>query len=545
MALRCARCAATLPEQSRFCLRCGAVVAGDSVAAPPADASSLELIQALQRELGGEISVRGEIGRDALTVAFAGTEARPGREVVVHVVPPELASRQRDQVQRLLRMARATAKLRHPRVAPVHRVAAGDRLCWYVTSPDAGETLGAIRERAGPIPLERTAAVLAQVAAALACAHEQGVVHGDLTPTSIILDASGDVSVKNFGLGQADAPASLASAPYRAPELDSVTAPAPAQSLSSITGMSAAADQYALAIVAWELLTGSLPFAGADVEMIRREHRVSPPPPLAALRPDLPAAVATVLERALAKRPADRFAGVGRFAQAFRAAAEGRPSGPARPVPRRQTESLLLAPDGGERPVGRSQQPRRSMMLGALGAATGLTILALLAWRGSADAEMSGTERARLEAASRAFEAASAVAALPDDPLVAAPPADSLTPAEPAAPTPAPAARPAARPRVQTPPRRRETRRATPAARPSPARGTAWVTVGTVPLSTVFINEALVRGNPVRNWPVPAGAVMLRFEVLDTATGVWTRDTVITLAAGDTLNLRRIRLARP
>ncbi len=70
-------------------------------------------------------------------------------------------------------------KIRHPRVAPVHRVSAGDRLCWYVTGPDDGETLAVIIARAGQLPLERVAELVSQVGAALACAHENGIVHGD------------------------------------------------------------------------------------------------------------------------------------------------------------------------------------------------------------------------------------------------------------------------------------------------------------------------------------------------------------------------------
>jgi serine/threonine protein kinase len=99
-------------------------------------------------------------------------------------------------MQRMLRAARATAKLRHPRVVPVYRVAAGDRLCWFVTRPDDGETLSALLEREGPLPIDRVTALVNQVGAALTCAHEQNIVHGDLTPLSIVIAPDGTASVK-------------------------------------------------------------------------------------------------------------------------------------------------------------------------------------------------------------------------------------------------------------------------------------------------------------------------------------------------------------
>ncbi len=521
------------------------------------------MLDDLQRELGGEIVVRGEIHRGPMTVTFAGTESRPGRDVIIHVIPPEAAAGARDRTQRLLRAARATAKLRHPRVVPVYRVAAGDRLCWYVTRPDEGETLAALLEREGPLASDRVPALVAQIAAGLTCAHEQGLVHGDLTPSSVVIGPDGAAAVRDFGIARAAETAGVASSVYyRAPELDPpVDAQGPGGDiqLSAITGMSAAADQYALGIIAWEMLTGSLPFMGRDADAIRREHRDTPLPPLGASRPDAPPAVSTVLERALAKRPADRFPSVAKFAQSLRAAAEGRPShaSPARPITRKSTDSVLLPP-GVDSPAGDRapsiRAPRRPVLLGVLGGATALTLLSLMIWRSSADATLSTSELQRLEAASRTFEAPAAAPRIDPAPAAAEPtPPDSAAATDPPeAETPAPAPRaaapkPASRRAPSPPPRSaREDRRAAADERRRVAgEGTAWITVGTSLPAAIFINSASVPMNPVRNWPVPSGAVFLRFEVMDNANGVWIRDTVVNLAAGDTLNLRRIRLVHP
>ena len=514
---------------------------GAASTAPAKPAPGDDLIASLQRELGGEVSVRSEVARDGVMVTFEGVETRQSRPVHVHVVLPAVAAADRDRAQRVLRAARTTAKLRHPRVQPVYRVAAGDRLCWYLTPPPSGEPLGAVLERTGPLPLERVTEIITQAAAALACAHEQRVVHGGLTASSILLEADGGVVVRDFGMPSADV---AAIRDYRAPELDAGSGTA---SIAALTGMSAAADQYALGILAWQMITGRTP--GTD--------RL---PPLATVRPDLPPAVGTALERATAARPADRHATVGKFAQSLRAAAEGRPSAPQRPALRPRTSAGVLlgpepAPEGAspiahmpeEKP--RRRPVRRPVILGALGGATALALVAMLAWRSGNDDELSPAERQRLEAAAR-FYGAQPVAA--EEPVLP-PPAPTAPPAS-AEPAPAPVAAtpPVTRRRGESPHqaaqrtlREAQQRRESAASARAIAANTAWVTIGTNPQAAIFINETPVPTNPVINWPVRSGRVFLRFEVLDASSGVWTRDMVVNVSAGDTLNLRRIRLTRP
>src|SRR5207245_6621946 len=106
---------------------------------------------------------------------------------------------------RFLRAARAAASLRHPHIVPIHRVAAGDRLCWYVTRHVQGETLEHQLERDWQLPIARAIEIATRVATALTYAHEPGVVHGDAAPRAVLLDERGFVFVRDFGIVRASA----------------------------------------------------------------------------------------------------------------------------------------------------------------------------------------------------------------------------------------------------------------------------------------------------------------------------------------------------
>ena len=499
----------------------------DSTSRPSADTSP-PLKQQLQQELGGEVSVGEEIGRGQLTAIFRGVETKGQRPVEIHVVPPALASIERGVVDRLLRAARAVAKLRHPRINPVLRVAAGDRLAWFVTRLPEGEPLQQLLERDWQMPLDRVVAITGHIATALGCAHEHGVFHGDFTPASVIVDQHDGVTVRDFGISRAAR--SMLSGKgadqgryyYQAPELDgpAVHPLAAAGVEGLLTPASPAADQYALAVTTYQMLTGSLPFMGSTPEAVRHEHQVAQVPPLAVARPDLPVALSTVLERALSKNPADRFPSVTRFAAAFRLAAQGRPS-PTQAVSRRSGDTLFF-PDP---PSGRL---RPTAMRNALAACAATALLVLLAWQTRHAAWSSDTVNGRL------------VAPMPDRvetvtaygqslPARTFPPPDER-PAEPARPAEEEAPPPA-------PGREPERRRA----ENDGLGSVGFLTLGTNPVSTIYINGVAAPTNPVRNWTVTPGRVFLRFEMTDSG-GVVVRDTSVVVPAGETVNLGFVRI---
>lgn len=529
------QCGTSLPLTSRFCLACGTPVPAGAApgvpAAPrPVAESSPTLKQQLQQELGGELALGDETGRGALTVTYSGTETRGQRKVEVHVVPPALANIERGIVDRLLRAARAAAKLRHPRITPVIRVAAGDRLAWYVTARSEGEPLHAVLERDWQLPVDRVVAIIGHAATAVGAAHELGVVHGDLTPASIVVDANDGVTVRDFGIARAARTAASAHGAdgrfnYHAPELDGVASANPLAA-AGVEGLlppaSPAADQYALGVIAYQMLTGSLPFIGSTPDAVRHEHQVAMVPPLAVSRPDLPVALSTVLERALSKNPGDRFPSVTRFAAAFRLAAQGRQN-PTQPASKRTSDTLFF-------PEPARGALRPTAMRNALAACAATLVLVLAAWQSRHAAWSSDTVNSRLVAPRpEPVETVSSYGQARSD----FPPPD-VRPAEPELqPAEAAGRRPPAAEREQP-------RRNTPGRREAP-ENVGFITLGTNPVSTIYINGVAAPSNPVRNWTVTPGRVYLRFEMTDTG-GVMVRDTSVVVPAGQSVNLGFVRI---
>jgi serine/threonine-protein kinase len=508
-------------------------------AAPAGETAALR--DALQQELGDDIVLGEEISRGPLTVSFRAVEKQSNRSVCVQVVPPRLADIERGVVDRLLRTARTASRLKHPRILPVLRVAAGDRLCWYVTRHDESETLEQLLEREYQLPVERVVSIAGHIATALSSAHDSNLPHGALTPASVLVGEGDAVCVRDFGISRASRTGlgqhglDDGAYHYLAPEVDAAAHPLAAAGIEGLAAPSdPAADQYALAVIVYLMLTGNLPFFGQSPEDIRREHRTSQVPPLSASRPELPAALSTVLERGMAKNPADRFPSVVRFAAALRQATQGRTS-PSRAVSGRTSDTLYFPEAERARPV---------TVKHALIACVATLALILAAWRSSSAAWDTTAGSGRLVAPRPAGEQSVATgrsslggsAAVPDERRA---PLDTGVVPPPAAGGNQPNRR------VLPEERSRNERAANRRGDASDDNTMGFVTVGTNPQSTIYINNLASPTNPVRNWTTTAGRVFLRFEVTDSSGCVHSQEMTVNLAAGDTLNLGRIRLGTP
>jgi eukaryotic-like serine/threonine-protein kinase len=254
----------------------------------------------LNDALEGEYIIERELGRGGMAAVFLAYEPALDRRVAIKVMSPGLMPDE-SMVQRFRQEAVTVAHLNHPNIITVHAVrTVGDLHCFvmkFVVGRPLGEILGA--RGALPIPVVRH--VLCEVGSALAYAHRQQVIHRDIKPANIMMDSSGEAMVTDFGIAKvAEATthtqtgAAVGTPQYMSPEQCRG---------GEITW---AADQYALGIVAYEMLTGSVPFAGTTFAVMRA-HIEQTPAPITDRRPDCPPELDAAIQRMLAKTPAERW----------------------------------------------------------------------------------------------------------------------------------------------------------------------------------------------------------------------------------------------
>ena len=269
-------------------------------------------------------------------VGVGGTAAvfRARDERLARVVALKLLTGDESVRRRFAREARAIAAVDHPHIIPVYEAGEADGVLFIAMRFVAGDDLRVVVGREGSLRSQRAAAFISPVASALDAAHGVGLVHRDVKPANMLVDVGPGrpehVYLSDFGLargissvgGPTMAGQFLGTPDYAAPE--------------QISGRSVdgRADQYALACVTYTLLSGSLPFKREEPMAVLYAHLYAPPPRVTSVRPDLPAAVDQVLDRALGKAPEDRYGSCGAFADALREALGVEPydsSGAARP----------------------------------------------------------------------------------------------------------------------------------------------------------------------------------------------------------------------
>jgi serine/threonine-protein kinase len=234
-------------------------------------------------------------------------------------LPPDLAFNP-DVRTRFIREAQTAAQLNHPNIVPIYSVddKGGESLVYFVMAFVEGESLGVRLKREGAWPIPQTVRVLRDVADALAYAHARGVVHRDIKPDNILIDrASGRPMVTDFGIARAAAAETRLTATGVAVGTPAYMSPEQAVGEREIDGRS---DLYSLAVVGYHLLAGDTPFKAANTPAMLVKHVSERPKPIRERRPEVPAYLAVAIDRALAKRPEDRWADAAEFRDALDAA---------------------------------------------------------------------------------------------------------------------------------------------------------------------------------------------------------------------------------
>jgi serine/threonine-protein kinase len=268
-----------------------------------------DLQSQLQQVLGDAYRIDRELGGAGMSRVFVATETDLDRQVVIKVLPPELAAGiNTDRFRREIQLA---ARLQHPHIVPLLAAGAKGSLLYYTMPLITGENLRTRLTKRGELPVQEATKILREVADALSYAHEQGVVHRDIKPENIIMSGS-HALVLDFGVSKALSSAT-SETPTDGPTLTSLgmalgtpSYMAPEQAAAD-PNVDARADIYALGIVGYELLSGRTPFAGLNQQQTLSAHITTQPMPVAQHRPQLPPGLATVIMRCIEKHPSDRW----------------------------------------------------------------------------------------------------------------------------------------------------------------------------------------------------------------------------------------------
>ena len=264
-----------------------------------------ELSARLARVLAPAYDLDREIGRGGMAIVYRARDLRLKRGVAVKLLPPDLAFRA-DIRSRFLREAETAARLSHPNIVPIYTVDERDGLVYFVMALVEGESVGDRVKRAGPMPIADARRIVREVADALAYAHANGVVHRDVKPDNILLDAnSGRAMVTDFGIARAasDGEARL-TATGAAIGTPAYMSPEQCSGDREIDGRS---DLYSLGAVAYQMISGTPPFTGGNTPSIMMKQVMEAPVPLSQRRPDVPRDLEQIVMRLLQKDPANRF----------------------------------------------------------------------------------------------------------------------------------------------------------------------------------------------------------------------------------------------
>ncbi len=281
-------------------------------------------LESLTAALSDRYRIERELGRGGMATVLLADDLKHGRKVAIKVMHPEMAAAIGHD--RFLREIEIAARLSHPHILPLFDSGAAGGQLYYVMPCVAGESLRARLERERQLPLEEALRLGREICSALGHAHAQGLVHRDVKPENVLL-SDGIALVADFGIARAAASDVTATGLTHAATGAGLTLGTPLymapEQAAGDPALDGRADQYSLGCVLYELLAGHPPFTASSPQALQARHRSDPVPPLRSARPGLPEAVERVIDKTLAKSPADRYASMARLAEALAMATTG------------------------------------------------------------------------------------------------------------------------------------------------------------------------------------------------------------------------------
>jgi tetratricopeptide (TPR) repeat protein/predicted Ser/Thr protein kinase len=282
----------------------------DTAATPPvatADPATDPLRDALVAAIGEDYEVVRLIGRGGMGAVYLARDRALERLVAIKVLPPGTAA-DTALVERFRREAKTVASLQHPGIVPLYAFGERRGLCWFVMGYVRGESLSSRLERDGRVDSDTARTLLGQVAEALDHAHRQGIIHRDIKPDNVLLDDStGRALLTDFGIARAESSLSATSLTQVGSVLGTPHYMSPEQASAEPT-IDGRSDLYSVGVMAYQMLSGQLPFDGTNFRALVMQHLSATPKPLATVAPDVPRDLADAVMQCLEKEPAKRFA---------------------------------------------------------------------------------------------------------------------------------------------------------------------------------------------------------------------------------------------
>jgi eukaryotic-like serine/threonine-protein kinase len=293
----------------------------------------------LQNALSDRYRIERELGRGGMATVYLAQDLRQERPVALKVIHPEVAATLGPE--RFLREIKLTANLRHPHIVPLFDSGEAAGQLWYTMPFVEGESLRQRLLREKRLPLDDALQIAGDVLAALAYAHEHGIVHRDIKPENILLEG-GEAVLADFGIAQAISAAGSERLTRTGVAVGTLVYMSPEQAggQEAVDGRS---DLYSLACVLYECISGKPPFTGPNPQSIITQHLTAPPPPITSADGTVPPSVVQALDKALAKTPSERFDNAAAFAAALGTGKEaGTPWGGRRRIALAALAALVL-----------------------------------------------------------------------------------------------------------------------------------------------------------------------------------------------------------
>jgi serine/threonine-protein kinase len=309
--------------------------------------------------LNGRYELHRRVGRGGMAEVYLARDRLLDRLVAIKILFPEYAT-DPSFVARFRREAQAAANLNHPNIVGVYDWGKERGTYYIVMEYVDGRTVSEILRAEGPIEPKRAAAIAADVAAALGFAHRKGVVHRDVKPGNVLITASGEVKVADFGIARALTSKGEEDLTQAGSVMGTATYFSPEQAQGK--QVDPRSDLYSLGVVLYEMASGRPPFHAESPVAIAYKHVQEPLPPLHERVPDIPPAYEAIATRALAKDPDDRYPDAGAMRADLLRFRDGKPlaSGPvvaAAPTTPARPQPAVVAPPPTVAPPPRPAEP--------------------------------------------------------------------------------------------------------------------------------------------------------------------------------------------